>query len=112
MQKFQDTVTGMEWHFDDGVDHLAFEATPRTLSETIIPKPSEHHEWRMGAWVLNTANQKAATNAAILSQISQIEASQVRPTRELLIDSTNAFAKNKLATLDAQIVALRAQLLP
>jgi hypothetical protein len=58
------------------------------------------------------ARLKLEHNAQILMQITQIEAAQVRPTRELLIDPTNAFAKNKLATLDAQIVALRAQLLP
>jgi len=52
----------------------------------------------------------AASNAAILAQIAQIEAAQVRPTRELLLDSANAFAKNKLAALDAQIATLRAQL--
>ena len=52
----------------------------------------------------------AAANAAILAQIAQIEAAQVRPTRELLLDSANAFAKNKLAALDSQIATLRAQL--
>jgi hypothetical protein len=51
-------------------------------------------------------------NAAILAQIVTIETAQVRPTRELLIDPLNAFAKAKLAALDAQIVALRAQLIP
>ena len=52
----------------------------------------------------------AASNAAILAQIAQIEAAQVRPTRELLLDSANAFAKTKLAALDSQIATLRAQL--
>jgi len=52
----------------------------------------------------------AASNAAILAQIAPIEAAQVRPTRELLLDSANAFAKTKLAALDSQIATLRAQL--
>lgn len=113
MQIYQDAETGTEWHFDDGIDPMVYESTPRTLSSVIIPKPSEHHDWSNGAWVLNANKKKASSNVAILAQIAQIEATQVvRPTRELLIDPTNTFAKTKLATLDAQIVALRAQLLP
>lgn len=61
---------------------------------------------------IDQAAVKNQQNAEILAQIAQIEAAQVRPTRELLIDPLNAFAKTKLSALDAQIVALRAQLLP
>ena len=67
----------------------------------------------LAALLAPTAEQlKANQTADILAQIAQIEVAQVRPTRELLLDQSNAYAKNKLATLDAQIVALRAQLVP
>lgn len=110
MQKFQDTATGLEWHFDDGVDVAALPNVPKTLSAQIIPRPSAFHEWNAGAWVLNKAAQDAAHNDGILVQIAELEKQQPRALRELLIDPANAFAKNKLADIDAQIAALRAQL--
>lgn len=110
MQKYQDTATGQEWHFDDGVDVAALPNVPKTLSAQIIPRPSPFHDWSAGAWVLNQAAQTTANNKAIFAQIEELEKQQPRPLRELLIDPANAFAKNKLATLDAQIAALRAQL--
>jgi len=110
MQKYQDTETGMEWHFDAGVDVAALPNVPATLTQNIIQRPSQFHDWIGGGWVLNQAAQDAANNAAVLAQITALEEKQIRPTRELLLDPANAFAKNKLADLEAQIVALRAQL--
>jgi len=55
---------------------------------------------------------KALHNAEILFQIAQIEAAQVRPTRELLLDPASAFAKDKLLMLDAQILELRTKIIP
>jgi hypothetical protein len=52
----------------------------------------------------------AEKQAATLAQIAALEAQQARPLRELLLDPANAFAQNKLAALDAEIAALRAQL--
>lgn len=53
MQHFQDTETGQIHAFDDGVDpfKLGYRSIPRTLSTTIIPKPSEDHVWFEGGWV-------------------------------------------------------------
>lgn len=112
MKKYQDTATGQEWHFDDGVDIAALPNVPATLIENIITRPDEFHDWTGGGWTLNAARQKAAHNEIIKSKVAAIELLQVRPTRELLLDPVNAFAKNKLADLEAQIVALRAQLMP
>lgn len=47
---------------------------------------------------------------SILNKISELEAQQLRPLRELMIDSTNQFAKSKLESIDAQIAELRKQL--
>ena len=110
MKKFQDTATGQEWHFDEGVDVAALPNVPATLTQNIIPRTSPFHDWIGGGWVLNQAAQDAAHNADILAQITALEEKQIRPTRELLLDAANAYAKNKLDDLEAQIVALRAQL--
>jgi len=110
MQKFQDAATGQEWHFDDGVDVASLPNVPRTLTQNIIPRPSQFHDWTGGGWVLNQAAQDAANNAAVLAQITVLEEKQIRPTRELLLDAANVYAKNKLADLEVRIVALRAQL--
>lgn len=56
MQKFQDTTTGIEWHFDDDVEDIfAFQSTPKTLTPNIQPRPSDAHQWVGGVWVLPTA---------------------------------------------------------
>lgn len=112
MQKFQDTATGQEWHFDDGVDIAALPNVPATLTANIIPRPSPDHDWNGAGWTLNAERQNAAHNKIINAQITVIELLQVRPTRELLLDPAKVYAKNKLADLEGQIVALRAQLMP
>ena len=48
-----------------------------------------------------------ASNAEIASQITALETQQARPLRELLLDSTNEYAKNKMTEIDAQIAELR-----
>lgn len=65
MQQFQDTITGQEWHFDDGVDITALPSAPKTLSATIIPRPSEAHDWVAGAWVADIAKAQAAKLAQL-----------------------------------------------
>ncbi|WP_067176965.1 hypothetical protein [Sulfurospirillum sp. UCH001] len=47
---------------------------------------------------------------SILIKIAELEIQQLRPLRELMIDSTNQFAKSKLESIDAQIAELRKQL--
>lgn len=49
-------------------------------------------------------------NNAIYQQLEDIDKQRVRPTAELLLDSTNKFARDKLTSLDAQAVALRVKL--
>lgn len=110
MQKFQDTATGQEWHFDDGVDVAALPNVPDTLTANIIPRPDEFHDWTGNGWALNQVRKDAANNDRILFEIVALEEKQIRPTRELLLDPANAYAKARLADLEAQIVALRAQL--
>lgn len=112
MKKYQDAATGLEWHFDDGVDIAALPNVPATLTANIIPSPDEFHDWTGNGWALNQARKDAANNLRINDEIAAIEEKQIRPTRELLLNPANAFAKNKLANLEAQIVALRAQLMP
>ena len=45
-----------------------------------------------------------------LATIAQIEASQLRSIRELMLDSNNEYAKAKLAEIEAKIQAERAKL--
>lgn len=56
MKTYQDTETGQLHAFDDGVDpfKLNNRNIPSTLSETVIPKPSDSHIWFKGAWVKDT----------------------------------------------------------
>lgn len=56
MKTYQDTETGQLHAFDDGVDpfKLNNRNIPTTLSETVIPKPSESHVWYKGDWVKDT----------------------------------------------------------
>lgn len=49
-------------------------------------------------------------NVEILAQIAVLEGQQTRPLRELTLDPNNAYAKDKLASLDAQIATLRLQI--
>jgi len=110
MQKFQDAATGQEWHFDADVNVAELPNVPATLTANIIPKPDEFHDWTGAGWVLNAARRDAANNKRINAEIVALEEKQIRPTRELLLEPANAFAQTKLAGLDAQIAALRAQL--
>lgn len=56
MKTYQDTETGQLHAFDDGVDpfKLKNRNIPTTLSETVIPKPSESHVWLNGDWIKDT----------------------------------------------------------
>jgi hypothetical protein len=53
MKNYQDTETGNIFAFEDGIDpfKLNNRNIPKTLSETVIPKPSESHVWFNGTWV-------------------------------------------------------------
>lgn len=60
MKNYQDTETGKIWAFDDGVDpfKLNNRNIPTTLSETVIPKPSDSHVWFNGNWISDTEAPK------------------------------------------------------
>lgn len=53
MKNYQDTETGDIHAFDDGIDpfKLNNRHIPKTLSETVIPKPSGSHVWFKGKWI-------------------------------------------------------------
>jgi hypothetical protein len=56
LKDYQDTETGMIHSFEDGIDPFSLNNRniPSTLSETIIPKPSESHVWFNGTWIKNS----------------------------------------------------------
>ncbi|PCI44796.1 MAG: hypothetical protein COB41_03340 [Proteobacteria bacterium] len=56
MKDYQDSETGQIYAFDDGIDpfKLNNRNIPVTLTETVMPKPSESHLWYDGAWVKDT----------------------------------------------------------
>lgn len=56
MKDYQDTETGKIHSFEDGVDPFSLNNRniPSTLSETVIPKPSESHVWLDGTWIKNS----------------------------------------------------------
>lgn len=64
----------------------------------------------VAAYLPTAAEIKAATNEPILAQIADVEARQGRALREAALGQTGAAAR--LAVLDAQVVVLRAQLVP
>jgi len=53
---------------------------------------------------------EAEAKAEALAKITTLEASQLRSIRELMLDSTNTFAKAKLEDIEAQIQAERLKL--
>lgn len=107
MQTFQDITTGQLWAFDDGVNPHDYPSTPKTLSTTIIEKPSEAHVWQNGNWVLDSQKQIEVANQQVLAQIASLEATITqRRVREAVLGTDNGW----LANVEAQIGALRQQL--
>jgi len=54
--------------------------------------------------------QKKIKNAELQKSIEEFEKTQLRATRELIIDPSNAFSLNRLKSIDVQIQDLRAQM--
>lgn len=56
MKTYQDTETGKLHAFEDGVDPFVLNNRniPATLSEMVIPQPSNSHVWFNGNWVQDT----------------------------------------------------------
>lgn len=104
---------------EEGRHLIPAQATDIAPPAVLVGK-TRHFE--AGAWVYRdipvppappvptAAEIKAATNAPILAQIATIEARQGRALREVALGQAGAVAR--MQTLDTQIVALRAQLVP
>jgi len=73
------------------------------LSEGNTPEP-EFTQAELEAIAKEQAKQEA------LTKIASLEAAQLRSIRELMLDSSNAFAKAKLEDIEAQIQAERLKL--
>lgn len=75
MQVYQDTKTGEEWHFDDGVDVSSLDKPyiPKTISAKVIPKPSPAHTWVDGRWVLVAGAAETLFAKAIAAANSDID---------------------------------------
>ena len=75
------------------------------------PSPSVDHQWNAGTkrWQLKpeVATRKHAVATAKLI-IAQLEAAQLRPLRELALDSGDMLARSKVIDIDQQIAAQRA----
>jgi len=128
MQKFQDTVTGMEWHFDDGVDVSGLPGVPGTLSVNIVPRPSLAHDWDGVGWVLNQQRADAAANVERLAELASLEAAQHDVVRAAVLHKPGMLSAlggvlqkimgnvpeqtpmDRLAALDARMAELRALL--
>ena len=97
-------------HFSQRVD-LATGA----VVDYVPPQPSANHQWNetVKRWVLNDAvaaeNVKRSTAVA---RITQLEAAQHRPLRELAQDPSNAEARKRIDTIDDEIKHLREMLRP
>lgn len=65
MKKYQDTLTGKEWHFEQDVDIAELPNVPQTLTTIIIPRPSESHDWSNGSWAPNLGKAQAAQITAL-----------------------------------------------
>lgn len=103
-------------------DHTAIEGAHDHLSKRVDvatgevvdyqpPAPSVDHEWNDASkrWQLSAAAQaKIDKRAAALARITQLEASQHRPLREMMLDPIGGVAR--VREIDAEIAALRKDL--
>jgi hypothetical protein len=107
MQIFQDPETGLEWHFEDGVNPHDFPQTPKKLTDKIVPRPTPFHSWEKGKWVITADGKKQLEREKTLIEIANLEA-QITPRR--LLDHSLGKDTKFLPELNAQIETLRAQL--
>ena len=73
------------------------------------PKPDDDHEWNGTRWILTVAvaavrKKRRDTQA----EIENLERSQLRSMREVILDSTDDIAKDRLSGIERQIAILRA----
>lgn len=106
------------------LDHIAIEGALDPFSQRVDvqtgqvmdwqpPQPSPDHEWDASKRRWRTseqAEQRHQRAAAALLGIRDLEASQLRPMRELAIDPSNAEARKRLEAIEAEIASLRGDL--
>ena len=80
-----------------------YEIIKEWLAEGNVPEP-EFTEAELAQQAKEQARQEALTT------IAQLEASQLRSIRELMLDANNEYAKAKLAEIEAKIQAERVKL--
>lgn len=102
-------------YVDGKHDHLAkrFDLDLKIVIEYKPPQPSTDHEWNMESkrWELSAAAATLdAMDAEARTQITALEAKQLRAMRELMIDRDNIDAIQRLDAIDTQIANLRIQL--
>ena len=96
MKKFQDTLTGMIWEFDDEVDPFEFPSTPKTLSTAIEEKPAEHYVWVDGKWKEDLKVKRELQKQSILLEIAKLESSITsRRIREAIAGIDNGWLEAK-----------------
>lgn len=90
-----------------------FMPTLDVVVDYVPEQPSPEHEWNTTTrrWCLSEAAQKRAQERIdALAQIATLEAAQLRPMRELALNSQNAEARQRLEAIETEIAALRASL--
>jgi hypothetical protein len=101
----------IEGHFDPLSQRVDLETG--AVVEYQPPAPSPDHEWEAVTrrWVLRAdVAARQAKHAQALEQIAALEKNQLRASRELLLNPADREARARLTALDAQIIALRADL--
>jgi len=85
---------------EDEVAYYALYPNQRLLNGEIVDSPCP----------IFSANQLAVKKIDLLNEIAELEKSQLRAVRELIIDPTSTFPLNKLKSIDSQIQDLRTQI--
>ena len=78
------------------------------LDEALISECIANFKYPTEEEIAEQAKEQARQEA--LTTIAQLEASQLRSIRELMLDANNEYAKSKLADIEAKIQAERAKL--
>lgn len=100
---------------EGALDHLSQRVDIETgqVVDYQPPAPSDLHEWDAVTkrWKLPAAVIAAqAEQRALLAMITRIEATQLRSLRELMLNPADRAARDRVASIDNQIAALREKL--
>lgn len=106
-EQLRDGEAAIEGTFDTGLQWVNPET--QAVEARIPPSPGPEYQWEGARWVLTPAAALAmATRAAAAEQIKALEASQARVVREFILGVPDA--KERLTTIEEQIVSLRPDL--